>query len=392
MIALILLLLLFNNINSVVLRVKYPTLSYTSRFPVPSGDKAETIELKMSMRGSDCGLTWNEGVSMSQVTDIEDLWEISVDSSLCSTDVTTGATLLEVKALIGDTVWMIGSNHHVNISSSSIDTFYPWFYTTKGTLKVYDDLYSSELQNYRDVIVYMPPSYEENTYKIHENILIMHDGQNLFDPLTSAFGAWMCQDTLNELIVEGSSDEVIIVGPYNTVNRTDEYTYIYDPSEGCGGKGDLYLDWIESTLIPFTQENLRVSIVRDKLGILGSSLGGLISCYAGWTRSTVYGKVGCMSSSFWWDDNNFQNAVITASVPNDPSLPMLYMDAGTGSVGEKQCAEYTTQIYKYSVSSCGYVSEVNLKEYIDEGAVHNEASWGARFYIPVEFLYTSLYV
>ena len=39
----------------------------------------------------------------------------------------------------------------------------------------------------------------------------------------------------------------------------DEYTYIEDPDYG-GGKGDLYLDWIEKTLIPLTEQNFRVSI------------------------------------------------------------------------------------------------------------------------------------
>jgi len=107
---------------------------------------------------------------------------------------------------------------------------------------------------------------------------------------------------VNPLIIEGKMDEVVIVGAYNTNGRNDEYTYSFDPSEGFGGKGDLYLDWIESTLIPLAKSNFRVEINRDTLGILGSSLGGLISCYAGWTRSTVYGKVGCMSSSFWWND------------------------------------------------------------------------------------------
>ena len=37
-------------------------------------------------------------------------------------------------------------------------------------------------------------------------------------------------------IISGTSEEVVIIGPYNTAARIDEYTYIYDPSEGAGGK------------------------------------------------------------------------------------------------------------------------------------------------------------
>jgi len=252
-----------------------------------------------------------------------------------------------------------------------------------------ENVYSSELKNFRNIIFYLPPSYNENTLKSYKNVLIMHDGQNLFNPATSAFGtAWMCQDTLNSLIIGGESDEVIIAGIYNTPDRCDEYTYIYDASEGCGGKGDLYLDFIESTVIPLLPEKFRIVLNRDTLGILGSSLGGLISCYAGWTRSPVYGNVGCMSSSFWWDNQDYQTNILVNDKPSSSvPLPMLYMDAGTGSTGELQCVMYTTQIYDTCVNDDGYTSNVNIKQYTAQGGTHDEASWGARFYVPIEFLY-----
>ena len=45
-----------------------------------------------------------------------------------------------------------------------------------------------------------------------------------------------CQDTLDTTIINGSSDEVVVIGPYNTAGRMDEYTYVFDPSENGGGK------------------------------------------------------------------------------------------------------------------------------------------------------------
>jgi predicted alpha/beta superfamily hydrolase len=80
-------------------------------------------------------------------------------------------------------------------------------------------------------------------------------------------------------------EEVVVIGAYNTPDRMNEYTYSYDPEEKFGGKGDLYLDFIDQTLLPLMQKNLRITLdFGNRLGILGSSLGGLISCYAGWTR------------------------------------------------------------------------------------------------------------
>lgn len=42
---------------------------------------------------------------------------------------------------------------------------FPFFFSTQGTYKVMTSLYSSVLQNSRDVIVYFPPSTQENPFK-----------------------------------------------------------------------------------------------------------------------------------------------------------------------------------------------------------------------------------
>lgn len=328
------------------------------------------------LRGDGCSLNWDQGVKMTSTG--KDTWSIDVNCA--------GTGAVEMKVLVDDKVWMLGANHHANANTTASTEIYPWFYTYQGSLTVIEKVYSPELNNFRDVIFYLPPSYSENTLKVHKNVLVMHDGQNLFSRATAYMGnAWMCQDTLDSTIIGGSTDEVLIVGPYNTPDRIDEYTYIYDPSEKAGGKGDLYLDWIESTLLPLTASKFRVSLQRDTLGILGSSLGGLISCYAGWTRSDVYGKVGCMSSSFWWDDNDYQKNVITASIPSSP-LPTTYMDSGNTIGGEASCAEYTYQIYDYMIG-VGYVENVDVFRYVDDGATHSETYWGPRFHIPMEDLY-----
>lgn len=133
-----------------------------------------------------------------------------------------------------------------------------------------------------------------------------------------------------------------------------------------------------------------MDITRERLGILGSSLGGLISCYAGWTRSEVYGKVGCMSSSFWWDENDFQNHVVPENTPIKP-FNDIYMDSGTGSLGEKECTAYTANIYDQMVAT-GYVQDKDVFKYVDEGATHSETYWGPRFHIPMEDLYPAAYV
>lgn len=69
-------------------------------------------------------------------------------------------------------------------------------------------------------MVYLPPSYDENPYKAFPSTdtLLMHDGQNLFNASTATYGvAWMCQDTLNPLIIDGQMREVRMGAiPYQT--------------------------------------------------------------------------------------------------------------------------------------------------------------------------------
>ena len=88
-----------------------------------------------------------------------------------------------------------------------------------------------------------------------------------------------------------------------------------------GGGGNHYLDFIEQTVMPLVQKLLRVtafplpSHTAKRWGMAGSSLGGLITCYAAWTRPTVWGSfAACMSSSFWWNNQDFNTTVLETHV------------------------------------------------------------------------------
>ena len=55
--------------------------------------------------------------------------------------------------------------------------------------------------NFRDLVVWVPPSFDENMYAQFP-VLLMHDGQNLFNDSTSFGGrSWRCQDTLNDQVI-----------------------------------------------------------------------------------------------------------------------------------------------------------------------------------------------
>ncbi len=310
----------------------------------------------------------------------------------------------QFKVLIGDQTWEVGANHNVEFSSlwGSNDTsaamvqVFPWFGQQQGRYEVSQPaLFSPQLQNFRSVVVYTPPSYDENPYKRFD-VLVMHDGQNLFNASTSSFGtAWQCQGTLDALMIQGDMREIVVVGVYNIgANRTYEYTYSVDPTVHDGGGGDAYLDFLESSVYPWVQAAYRVHPLVPGVGagasrwsMLGSSLGGLLSCYAGWTRPNVYARVGCMSSSFWWNSEDFNNTVLQHAPPVGPSKPdvVFYLDSGNAGPDNDDVVQ-THTVFEH-LKSDGYVLNSTLFYYTQQGGQHSEKYWGERFDIPMQDLF-----
>jgi len=348
------------------------SVTVTAVYPFRDGDAP-------FLRGSGCGLSWASGVQM----------EAKKEKATAVIDCSQSEKSVQVKVLLNDDVWMIGAN--AVISSSSPSTIYPWFYSTQGRYEVFDGFYSPQLNNTRAAVIYYPPSYFENTLKTDYEVLIMHDGQNLFNASTSFLGiAWQCQDTLDTLIVEGGIREVAVLAPYNTPDRTDEYTYSYDPTEQAGGKGDDYLDFLFDSFLPDVEKRglFRFPPSPALPSMLGSSLGGLISCYAGWTRSDRLSAAGCMSSSFWWNSEDFLHTVLKKGARPSSTPPSIYVDSGTAGPGQDDEAETKAVLAKLE-DQYGMKLNSTVFYYLDEGGEHNEKYWGDRFYIPMLDLFPS---
>ncbi|WP_091641922.1 alpha/beta hydrolase-fold protein [Micromonospora pallida] len=320
----------------------------------------------LTIRGSAAPLSWTTGTAMTWTSGNVWVWE--APSTLQS---------FEFKLLINDTKWSTGSNYKVTTTSPRSIHVYPFFGAAQGRMASIANFFSPQLNNYRNIILYLPPSYSENAAKRYP-VMYMHDGQNLFNAQT-AFGGveWQVDETLNRLIGQGTVRETIVVGIYNTANRMSEYTPSVDPQYG-GGNANAYLDFIQQTLKPYINANYRTLTATQDTMMMGSSLGGLLSCYAGWTRNTVYGGVGCMSSSFWWDGEEFTR---TVEAHQGKKGGRFYMDAGGNNDGATQTARF-----RDAMLADGYTSGSDLMHVYDPSGSHNESSWARRLPVPLEFL------
>ena len=125
-----------------------------------------------------------------------------------------------------------------------------------GNIKLIKKFRSKVLGNERDLIVYLPESYDREPDRRFP-VLYMQDGQNLFDRATSAFGVeWGADETAQTLIRSNKIEPLIIVGIYTEANRMSELTDTYSKKYGDGGKARLYAKFLVDEVKPFVDKTL----------------------------------------------------------------------------------------------------------------------------------------
>ena len=244
-----------------------------------------------------------------------------------------------------------------------------------GKVHIIEGFKSPQLNNERKLRVYLPPGYEANPSKRYP-VLYMHDGQNLFDAKSAAYGTeWNIDEVTDRLIANGDMQEVIVVGIDNTPDRMNEYTPCCDLYIG-GGKLDDYARFIVDTVKPWADKQYRTLPGREHTAIMGSSLGGIASVYIAQRYPQVFSKAGGVSSSFWWNQRSF-----VLNPP--PQLPVqFYIDAGTGYDGVED-----TQAFKAAMLKQGYREGKDLYYHEDIGGIHNEQAWASRVKLPLAWFF-----
>lgn len=262
------------------------------------------------------------------------------------------------------------------------------YHTVVGTLKIRERVWSPQLHNKRDILVYLPPSYASSQRRYP--VLYMHDGQNLFDQATSHAGEWHVDETMRQLSREGI--EAIVVGiPNAGGQRLAEYSPFPDVYHGPG-RGQAYLEFVIQTVKAMVDADFRTLPGRQHTGIIGSSMGGLISLYAFFHCRETFGFAGVMSPSFW-----FANHAIFRYVQEQEFVPgKIYLDAGTreygGDSNDEEALRRSRRYYagvrrmKRILVRKGYrpIRELYMVE--EKWAGHHEPAWARRLPDALRFL------
>lgn len=246
-----------------------------------------------------------------------------------------------------------------------------------GSLHTLEAFASPELGNHRDILVYLPSSYKNDDRRYP--VIYMQDGQNLFDPRTSFSGDWGLLGALMSL-PRRTIEPIIVAIPNVGEGRIAEYSPFSDPEAG-GGEGDRYLDFILHTLKPGIDRIYRTMPGREGTGIAGSSMGGLISLYAFFSRPEHFGFVAALSPSLWFGDR-----AIFPLIEAAPHIPgRIYLDIGTAEGAESLV---NARRMRDLLLSKGYREGVDFRWVEEIGGSHTEAIWGRRFKAALPFLLT----
>ncbi|WP_299064383.1 alpha/beta hydrolase-fold protein [uncultured Polaribacter sp.] len=249
---------------------------------------------------------------------------------------------------------------------------------TKGTVSILEkEFVIKNLNNVsHKVWLYLPPNY--TTSKEKYPVIYMQDAQNLFDAKTSFAGEWGIDETLNKLYNKTKKGFIVVGVENGGEKRIEEYTPWSNTKYG-GGKGDVYSDFLVNTLKPYIDNNYKTKSSAENTAIIGSSLGGLISFYTGLKHPKVFGKIGALSTSFWFSSKVNSFADKHANLKNTK----LYL-----LVGDKEGASMVpdTENMAERLVDNGFEAK-NIKTKVAANGTHTESFWKSEFLETITYLF-----
>ncbi|MGZ5285427.1 MAG: alpha/beta hydrolase, partial [Kaistella sp.] len=250
-------------------------------------------------------------------------------------------------------------------------------HTTSKNVKILSEEFPvPQLGTTRKIWIYLPEDYNSSRNKYP--VIYMHDGQNLFDDLTSFSGEWKADETMDQLFQDGKRQAIIVGIDNGGSERLNEYSPWKNSKHG-GGNGDLYADFLAQTLKPYIDTNFRTLASAKNTGLIGSSMGGLISFYTGLKYPEKFGKLGVFSPSFWFAREDLNLYINNHS--KSLKKTKIYLLAG-----RKESEEMVTDIEKVvPLLIRKGICRKNMITKFDDYGTHSESYWAKEF--PTAYLW-----
>ncbi|MCB0638584.1 MAG: hypothetical protein KDC54_18265 [Lewinella sp.] len=231
----------------------------------------------------------------------------------------------------------------------------------------------------RRIAALLPHDYEERTDRRYP-VLYLQDGQNLFDEY-APFGNWAVDKRLAFLAEQGMGDLIVISIDHAEDKRIAEFTPSHQTRLGRG-EGKKYVRFLADTLKPYVDRYFRTLPGWAHTGIGGSSMGGLISIYAGLMYPEVYGRLMIFSPSLW-------------VMPQIPFQLLNFSEPYGGRIylygGQKESDTMVPNLERLKHAIEEQLRDAPVKPVfklsVDPEGEHNEARWGEEFPRAVRWLF-----
>lgn len=158
-----------------------------------------------------------------------------------------------------------------------------------------------ELNVHRKIWIYLPKAYQTSGKRYP--VLYMHDGQHLFDEATSTGRTGPVEWEIDKTVDASPHDAIVVAIASAADPQRRKNDYLSNPTDLVAQpQGYAYLADIVTTLKPFIDKKYRTLPDVIHTAMAGSSLGGLLTMYAGLLYPDVFGSLGVFSPSIWADD------------------------------------------------------------------------------------------
>ncbi len=234
----------------------------------------------------------------------------------------------------------------------------------------------SGLDKQRTVRLYLPPSYDtsDKSYPV----VYMHDGQNLFDDLTSDAGEWAVDESLNYLARTQQFEVIVVAIDHGGDERKNELSPWENKRFGVA-QGKEYMDFVVEVVKVYVDNNFRTKPERLYTAIMGSGMGGLISHYAVHAYPDVFSKAGIFSPAYWYSQQVFSFTQLKKA-KLDSRLYVLYSDnEGDGMIADND------KMYRQLKSQGHPRDNMKFKRVVSEKRA--EALWKEQFPDAVTWLF-----
>ena len=240
-----------------------------------------------------------------------------------------------------------------------------------------DCIYTPKGKN-RPLHIYLPDDYATSLDRYP--VFYMFDGHNLFSDSDATYGkCWGLKEFL-----DGWDQELILVG-IECGHEGDERLSEYLPYRAIFSRffrkfkpmGGVTMDWIVNEIKPMIDREYRTLPDRDNTGIGGSSMGGIMSLFAGIHYNRWFSRAACVSSAMGFCMGPLMKDIQVCAI--DPNT-RFYLSWGTKEAhGNKNpdIDDRHSKTYQWNTRAAAALKAkgASIALYCQVGGAHCEADW-----------------